>query len=130
MTTNAEVTPLPPLKNKVFILIGATLYMAYCGTPYTVGAISPYIASYFGVETSQVLLLLPSIIFIQTFLMPLGGQLALRVPAKWLMALGGSIDVICTFCASYAPRDSYMAFFTLFVGGIAMSHGLSYMVPI
>ena len=62
--------------------------------------------------------------------MPLGGHLALKVQAKWLMALGGSIDVICTFCASYASRDSYMVFFGLFVGGLAMSNGLSYMVPI
>ena len=54
MKITVVATPLPTLKNKVFTLIGATLYMAYCGSPYTVGAISPYLASYFRVDTRQV----------------------------------------------------------------------------
>lgn len=64
------------LLDRVSTVVGATLYMCYCGTPYTIGAISPYLASYFRVEISQVQMLLPSIIFLQTFLMPFGGKLA------------------------------------------------------
>ena len=49
-------------KAQLRTLLGATLYMMYCGTPYIIGAISPYLAAYFAVETSKVQMLLPSII--------------------------------------------------------------------
>lgn len=34
--------------------IGATLYMLCLGTPYAIGAISPYLASYFQIDITQV----------------------------------------------------------------------------
>lgn len=62
--------------DKFSTVVGATLYMLCLGTPYIIGAISPYLASYFRVDITQVQLLLPSIIFMQTFLVPFGGKLA------------------------------------------------------
>ena len=43
-----------PNLSQVKILAAATLYMVFLGTPYMIGAISPYLAAYFHVETSKV----------------------------------------------------------------------------
>mmetsp|Transcript_34100 Transcript_34100/g.42155 ORF Transcript_34100/g.42155 Transcript_34100/m.42155 type:complete len:250 (-) Transcript_34100:964-1713(-) len=111
-------------------LFGATFYMMYCGTPYIIGAISPYLAAYFQVETSKVQMLMPSIIFLQTLLMPLGGQLAQKCPARLLMSFGSMISIGCTVLASFCPQNNFAAFFALFVGGQGICLGVSYMVPL
>ena len=54
------------------IVIGSTLYMMFCGSVYITGSISPYIASYHMVGTSQAQMLLPLLIVIQTIIMPFG----------------------------------------------------------
>ena len=40
------------LCSKVCTLIGAILFMVFLGTTYIMGAITPYIASYYSVENS------------------------------------------------------------------------------
>ena len=115
---------------KVCTLLGATLFMLFCGTTYIIGTITPYIANYFRVEISEVQLILPSIILLQTCIMPIGGCLAQRMPARLLMAIGGIICVGSMLLATLVSRDSFMAFFILFVGGFGILEGLCYMVPI
>ena len=62
--------------------------------------------------------------------MPIGGCLAQRMPARLLMAIGGIICVGSMLLATLVSRDSFMAFFILFVGGFGILEGLCYMVPI
>ena len=59
-TTSQDYSSL----GKVTTIIGAALYMMFCGTVYIIGSISPYLASYFNVSTSQTQLLLPSLIIV------------------------------------------------------------------
>ena len=44
---SAQKQPIQTTTGKIFTILSATLYMMYCGTPYVIGTISPYIASYF-----------------------------------------------------------------------------------
>ena len=74
--------------------------MLFCGTTYIMGTITPYIANYFRVENSQVQLILPSIILLQTCIMPIGGYLAQRMSSRLLMAIGGTICVSSMLLAS------------------------------
>ncbi len=53
-TTEAKSSAITTTTGKVFTVLSATFYMMYCGTPYVIGTISPYIASYFRVESHQV----------------------------------------------------------------------------
>ena len=46
------------------------------------------------------------------------------------MAIGGIICVSSMLLATLIPRDSFKAFFVLFVGGQGINAGLCYMVPI
>ena len=102
--------------------------MMYCGTPYTIGAISPYLAAYFQVEMSKVQYLLPSIVFMQMMIMPIGGQLAKKCSPRLLMLIASSVDISCTVIASFVPRDSFWTFLVLYVSGQAICNGISYLV--
>ena len=53
-TTNSHKEGTAPvsLSSKVCTLLGATLFMLFCGTTYIMGTITPYIANYFRVENS------------------------------------------------------------------------------
>ena len=62
--------------------------------------------------------------------MPIGGYLAQRMSSRLLMAIGGIICVSSIILATLVSRDSFMAFFVLFVGGNGILEGLCYMVPI
>ena len=104
--------------------------MMILGTTYIIGCISPYIASYYRVPTSEVLLLLPTKIFLQTLISPIGGKLANWVQPRLLITIGAVSYLGSLYMASQVPRDSFKTFFAVFVGGQAICLGLTYMVPI
>ena len=119
-----------PFRSKILTAFGSILYMLTLGTVYTIGAISPYIASYFAVDTSSTQLLMPSLIFAMNFVIPFGAQLASYMSSKWLILIASSISIVCTFLASIVPRTNFMLFAIVFVGGLSICVGLSYPVPI
>ena len=104
--------------------------MMILGTVQVIGSISPYIASYFRVPTSDVLILLPSTVLLQTVFSPLGGKLASTVQPKLLMAFGGCLYLTGLYMASQVPRDSFRTFFVLYVGGLGSCLGFTYILPI
>lgn len=104
--------------------------MMSCGSIFTIGSISPYIASYFYVSTTQTQLLLPSAILLCSLVTPFGGQLTGRIPSHWQIALSGAISITCMLLASFVPRTFFLGFAMLFVFGMAVCNGLGYIVPI
>ena len=125
-----NTTDTQTVRSKIMTVLGATLYMLFLGTVYIIGSISPYLASYFAVDIRQTQLLLPSLILVQTLVMPFGAQLASKLQCKWIIIIASSIAITSTFLASLVPRTSFITFSTIFVGGLSVCVGLSYTVPI
>jgi MFS family permease len=114
----------------VLSLVGCSIYMLFLGTPYVIGNITPYLSSYFRVSPSETQLILPTLIFLQTLVMPIGGQLASRLPAKLLMLIGTITILSCLLACSLLDRDQFYLFKYLYSGGYAFAVGLTYMVPV
>jgi hypothetical protein len=53
-------------------LVGCIIYMMFLGTPYIVGSIAPYLGSYYQVSPQQTQVILPSLIVINTLVIPFG----------------------------------------------------------
>jgi fumarate reductase subunit D len=92
-------------KQALLTLIGCVNYMFVLGTLSLVGSIQPYIASYFRVSANTTQILFPTILVINTIVIPFGGQLAHKIKPRTLIAISGSILVCCLVLSSLANRD-------------------------
>lgn len=108
-------------------VLGGFLYMSFLGCQYVVGTISPYLASYYGVGSTDAAFILPLIFITNIFVMPIGGQLAQRVHPKILLAAGLCIFTPMTLISTQAT--TFALFLPMFSCGFGLCNGLTYMVP-
>ena len=73
-------------------LIGGIIYMLFPGSLYIDGNISPYIATYYGVETSQTSNILLASLIGNCVVMPIGSYFVQKnVNPKLLIIIGGAL---------------------------------------
>jgi len=104
--------------------------MIVLGTTYCIGSIGPYIQSYYRVKASDIQMIFPTVILLQTALMPVGSSLIKRIPVKILMGFGALFCIMCLLVCSFIPRDNFKAFFVVYTLGYAIMLAGTYMVPI
>ena len=104
--------------------------MFVLGTISLVGSIQPYFASYFRISANTTQILFPTILVINTLVIPFGGQLAQKIKPRTLIAVAGSILVSCLILSSLADRDQFIRFYILYSVGYGVSGGLSFIIPI
>lgn len=111
-------------------MIGCANYMFVLGTLLLIGSIQPYFASYFRVSANTTQILFPTILVINTLIIPFGGQLAHKIRPRILIAIAGSILVCCLVLSSLADRDQFIRFYILYSVGYGVCGGLSFMIPL
>jgi len=99
--------------------------MLYPGSAYITGNISPYIASYYGVTTTQTSNILLTNMVLNAFTLPIGTWLCARgTNPKLTLAIGASIGISLMFFASYTK--SYTAFHWLYSLSWVINNGITY----
>ena len=104
--------------------------MLSCGSIYTLGNISPYITSYYGLtDQKSANMIMPTIIFLNCAFVPFGTYLINRnMNPKLLIALTSLISIPVLFIAS--STSNFTVFFALYAFAIAFQQGFTYMVPV
>jgi OFA family oxalate/formate antiporter-like MFS transporter len=115
---------------KIASLCGCFLYMIFLGTPYIIGSLIPYLSGYFKVTATETQLLLPTLILMQTLVMPFGGYLASRHNPKFLIIIGAIICLSCLYICSCLAPNQFTLFKYVFSFGYAIDLGLTYMIPV
>lgn len=129
MQTTTTTKQIDTLK-KLGCLLGAALYMMILGTTLMLGAIGPYLASYFKVAPQATQIMMPSVNIIQTFLVPIGGKLVQFMNPILLMLIGAACYLSSLFISSSLDSDSFTLFYAIFVCGLGTALGLTYLVPV
>lgn len=105
--------------------------MLYPGSIYITGNISPYIASYYGVSTTQTSNILLTCIVIQCFFLPLGTWIIQQhVNPKLVILLGACFGLPLMFAASCVPQDRYQLFHWCYSLSWSINAGLAYYAPV
>lgn len=104
--------------------------MVVLGTTYCIGSIGPYIQSYFRVPASDTLMLFPSVVIMQTILMPVVSHYTKQVSFRILTSVCALVFIGCLYSCSLVARDNFKLFFLLYTGGYTTILAGTYMVPI
>ena len=103
-------------------VIGGFIFMLFPGSLYILGNISPYITSYFRLEdSSKASQILPTILAMNVFIMPLGTMLVQRNwNPKKLIFFAGFVTMLllagATFCQS-----KFLAFSVMYAAAFAFN---------
>lgn len=112
-------------------MIGGFLYMVFLGNVYCTAVYSTYIQSYYKVPSDKIYVqdLMPIILFVNMFFMPIGAYLVSR---NWspqlLIFIGACIAFPCFFLASI--MDTFVGFAIFYILGFAVNQGIVYMIPV
>ena len=109
-------------------LIGGLIYMIYLGNISITGNISPYIATYYDVTTTETSKLGLDMHILEAFFMPLGTWIIqLNYNPKLLILAGGLCGTGLMYLATY--QTSYFLFRWMYCFSWAMASGLSFYAP-
>ena len=100
-------------------MFGGFVIMLSCGGIYTLGNISPYITSYYGLaDPKSANMIMPTIVFLNCAFVPIGTYLINRnINPKLLILLASLISIPILFVAS--STSNFTTFFALYAFAIA-----------
>lgn len=119
-----------PLWKGWFNLVGGFLLQFLVGVLFITGNIAPYFASYFRVEQTATVNVLPSGIFLQALLMPIGSWAAQRYQCYPRVQLTLSIITGCIILHLSTYTTDFGAFWILYILGMAIISAGTYMVTL
>jgi len=110
-------------------VIGGAVYMMYVGALYITGNLQNYAMSYFQTSQTNVSLLLPTIYFLNSFLIIFFGRYTQRnVQPKLLVSIGATLGLASLLIAT--NMDSFWLFWAFYCFGFSINTAWAYLVPI